>query len=148
MGNPVTESEFRLEVFKAYLEDLGRIGGRHETARAFYLSVISALTVFLSLAGKDGVFLSIQTPVIIMVGLVGLVICFTWLTHMGSFQTLFGAKLETVRTIEAGLPVRAFTEELSRLEAKYKRGYVRFTVVDIVTPLAFAALFVAFVVIK
>jgi hypothetical protein len=48
------ENAAHVEMYKAYLEDLGRIGGRHENARKFYVSVISALFVFLSMAGTGG----------------------------------------------------------------------------------------------
>ncbi len=149
MTTPPTELQLQVDQLKAYMEDLGRIGGRQETARAFYLSVISALAVFLSLAGKDGVFLTIQTPVVVVVGLVGLVICGAWYTHMRSFGALFEAKLATMRKIENALPVQPFTEELKLLEGKqHEGGYVRFTEVDMLAPCAFMALFIAFIVIK
>jgi hypothetical protein len=48
------DRETLLELFKTYLDDLGRIGSRHENVRTFYVSVISALFVFLAMAGKDG----------------------------------------------------------------------------------------------
>jgi hypothetical protein len=39
-----------IEQYKAYLADVGNIGTRHENTRRFYLSIVSALFVFLSLA--------------------------------------------------------------------------------------------------
>lgn len=54
------QEQATLEIYKAYLDDLGRIGSRQEILRQFYLSVISALFVFLSLAGGTGVLASLQ----------------------------------------------------------------------------------------
>ncbi len=42
------------EQYKAYLQDLGNIDARHETARGFYITVLSALLSFLALAARTG----------------------------------------------------------------------------------------------
>ena len=82
------ENAAHVEMYKAYLEDLGRIGGRHENARKFYISVISALFVFLSMAGTGGLFANVQGWVFGVVGIVGILICLAWFDHMTSFGKL------------------------------------------------------------
>jgi len=42
-----------LELYKAYIGDLGNIGGRYATANGFYLSVVTALIAVLALGETD-----------------------------------------------------------------------------------------------
>ena len=128
-----------LEMFKAYLEDLGRIGGRQESARAFYLSVISALFAFLTLAGTSGSRLfNVQGTAYFIAGLVGISICVLWFSHMRSFFELFEAKLETLRELEKNLPFPLFATEKLKLDS---RDYRHITVIDTLVALAFVLLF-------
>jgi hypothetical protein len=139
-----SEQEIRLEVYRAYLEDLGRLGGRHETLRQFYLSVISALAAFLALAGKDGLFQGVR-EVATVVGLVGALICLAWCLHMGRFADLFSAKAKTLRQMESGLPSTPFALEDQALAGM---SYPRLTRVDQGVGLAFIVLFAALVYVK
>ncbi len=72
-----------IEQYKAYLQDVGNIGVRHENSRKFYLSVVSALFVFVSMAGEKGVFVNVQWHVLTLAGLVGILLCVVWVMHMG-----------------------------------------------------------------
>jgi hypothetical protein len=45
--------------YKAYLADLWNIGQRHEQTNKFFISVLSAFLVFLSLTGTDEPFFSV-----------------------------------------------------------------------------------------
>lgn len=139
-----TEAEIRLGVYQAYLEDLGRLGGRHETLRQFYLSVISALAAFLALAGKDGIFQGVR-EVATVVGLVGVLICLAWCLDMGRFADLFRAKAGTLRQMESGLPSAPFVLEDQALAGM---RYPRLTRVDQGVALAFIVLFAALVYLK
>jgi hypothetical protein len=131
--------EIRVDLFKAYLEDLGRVGGRHETLRQFYLSVISALATILGLAGKDGILKGVHEAAVV-VGLVGVLIGVAWFLHMGRFADIFSAKGETLEDLESDLPAKLFTTE----RAKLKGGqYLRLTSVDQVVAFCFIVLFAA-----
>lgn len=132
-----------VSLYKAYLDDLGRIGSRHETLRQFYISVISALFVFLSLAGEKGLLVNMQKSVQIMVGLVGIIICVLWFLHMRSFADIYKAKKVTLCKIEEELPAKPFSHEGS-IEGKR----TRITDVDKGVALAFVALFAALIYIK
>jgi len=128
------ENAAHVEMYKAYLEDLGRIGGRHENARKFYISVISALFVFLSMAGTGGLFANVQGWVFGVVGIVGILICLAWFDHMTSFGKLYFAKLETLRSLEADLKLlKPFATETAILmkpddavesKKRYKHGVI------------------------
>lgn len=143
-------TQVSIQMYKAYLDDLGRIGGRHENVRKYYMSVMSALFVFLSMAGKDGIFVNVHGPVLNVVAVVGVLICLAWFEHMRSFGFLFGTKLKTVRKLEEemelNLPLRPFTIETVILqERKWPKtnwAYSPITLVDRVTPLGFLTLFI------
>jgi hypothetical protein len=107
----MTDREIVLELYKAGLEDLGRIGARHETLRTFYLSVVSALFVLLSAAGPTGALLHMLPAVQLLVGGVGVLISVSWFRHMGSFGALFKAKLDALEMAEKLLPFQPVATE-------------------------------------
>ncbi len=71
-----------IEIYKSYLADVGRIGGRHEEVRKFYLSAMSALFAFLALGGPTGVLKVVQGQVVLILSVPGIVICGAWVEHM------------------------------------------------------------------
>src|SRR5712692_4379653 len=89
-----------IEQYKSYLQDVGNIGTRHENSRRFFLSVVSALFVFLSMAGKDGPLKVVEGPVKTLVGIVGIILCVVWVMHMQSFGAIYRAKFDVLRAIE------------------------------------------------
>jgi hypothetical protein len=153
----------KVEIYKAYLEDLGRIGERHQNVRTFYVSVISALFVFLAMAGPNGLLANVQGKVLVVVGLAGILICAAWYTHMGSFGAIYRAKLKTLRSLETagGLPLQPFTEETKLLlrpgkvapqaaepSPEPEFAYPKIASVDGFTPLGSALLFIGLIVLK
>lgn len=122
----------------AHLEDLGRIGSRHETVRAFYVSVITALFTFLAMTGKDGVLQDMRGRIQALVGGVGILICTAWFFHMWSFAQIYKAKLATLRDMEQKLPFQPFQAESSSLGVHP----IRITLLDRVVALVFVGLFV------
>ena len=132
------EQEILLGLFKAYLEDLGRIGSRHEALRQFYISVISALFVFLAMTGEKGLFQAVRGGVLVLVAIVGITVSIAWFLHMWSFGTLYVAKKATLSQMEATLPFKPFSTETTEL-AKGRR--LRLTIVDRIVAVAFIALF-------
>jgi hypothetical protein len=114
-----------IPVYTAYLEDLGRIGGRHETIRAFYLSVVTAVFAFLALAGQEGPLQRMAGLVQILVAIVGIAISAAWFLHMWSFAQLYRAKFETLHKLEKKLGIEPFTMEQNALEEG--RSYRPFT---------------------
>jgi hypothetical protein len=134
------------EQYQSYVKDLGNIGTRHENTRQFYLSVVSVVFVFLSMAGTDGPFRGVKIGVQIIVGVVGIVICVLWMLHMRSFGALYLAKFTVLREMEKDLPFPIFEREWTRLESD--RRYWQFTVVDEWLPRVFILVFVAVILLK
>ena len=136
-----------IEQYKSYLQDVGNIGTRHENSRRFYLSVVSALFVFLSMAGQDGPFHVVQGTVLVLVGLVGIILCMAWVMHMQSFAAIYRAKFDVLRAMEEKHNLfHVFDEEWKRLKTDPR--YRLLTFIDSVTPVIFAALFIAVILLK
>lgn len=146
-GAASSERELLLSVFKTYLDDLGRLGGRHETARQFYLSLISALFVFLSLTGATGPLVSLRGAAPILIGIVGVILSLLWARHMRSFGILFEAKLQQLRGLEKSIALAAqpFTNDEEYLKT---HKYIHVTSLDTFVAYTFAALFVALIIFK
>jgi len=142
----LSEEEIRLTLFQHYLEDLGRLGSRHESVRQFYMTVITALFALLALAGPGGLLESVRGLVLVVVGGVGVSLCYLWHAHMKSFREIFRAKRETLQEIENDdkFHVRPFTTE----DSKLGKQHTHLTDIDQKIAIAFGVLFVALVVFK
>lgn len=132
-------SEKKLKLYEMYLNDLGRVGGQHETARQFYIGVITAISGFLTLAGKDGSFTPIAPWVGIIASVVGVAICILWIKHMRSFSTLFTVKTKIIRQMETTFDTKPFTDEHNDDEMTSR---TRLTTIDQRTAGAFIVLFI------
>ena len=136
-----------LAQYKSYLEDMRSIGTRHENTRKYYVTVVSALFVFLSMAGPEGVFHSVQGNIATLVGGSGILLCASWIIHMQAFGAIYAAKFGVLREME--LDPRLF--EIFKLEfvlLKADRRYVFLTLLDTLVPAIFGGLFAALMVMK
>lgn len=130
------------EQYRAYLQDLGNIGVRHENSRKFYLSVVSALFVFVALAGKEGLLVNVRGHVLTLSAIVGMLLCIIWVIHMQSFGAIYRAKFDVLRTIEDEYNLfHIFDKEREFLEANPR--FKLLTVIDLVIPILFLFIFVA-----
>jgi hypothetical protein len=136
-----------IEQYKCYLQDIGNIGTRHENSRRFYLSVVSALFVFLSMTGENGPFLNMKFAVQIIVGIVGGIMCIVWVIHMQSFRAIFKVKFKVIVEIEKENRLLNIFER----EHKYLNSdnhYNPLTVIDSIAPYVFMLLFITIMFIK
>ena len=99
MNTPNNSNDF-MEQYKAYLEDIGRIGERYESSKNFYVSLITALFTFLALAGKDKPVFALTLPFIALVAFVGAGLCGVWIAHTRSVTALFRFKFRILGEIE------------------------------------------------
>ena len=136
-----------IEQYKSYLQDVGNIGTRHENSRRFYLSVVSALFVFLSMAGADGPFHAVKGAVLKLVGVAGIILCLVWRMHMQSFGAIYLAKFDVLRAMEEKYNLfHVFDEEWKHLKANPR--FKLLTLIDSVTPVLFVLLFMALLYLK
>jgi len=144
-GRPANQDTL-IEQYKAYAAALGNIGSRHETSRGFYLSVTSALAVFLSLGGKDGILSGVHGRLVLLIAVVAIGVCVLWSSHMKSFGALYRAKFHVLREMDARLAFPVFQEEWNQLSDD--KSYKFFTRLDSLMPWLFLAVFVGLALIK
>ncbi|HEY2851466.1 MAG TPA: hypothetical protein VGJ18_01380 [Gemmatimonadaceae bacterium] len=139
---PTGHEDTVFAIYKAYLDDLGRVGSRQDTVRQLYISLISALFVFLSATATTGALFSIQRSAQVLVGAIGGCLCVLWAIHMRSFGSLFHSKLGVLRRLEEQLPARPFTDETPQLASHH---YIHVTNVDTGIAVVLTCLFAALV---
>lgn len=94
------EKDTLIEQYKAYLDNVNEIGSQHTNTRAFYVSIISALLVFISLTGsKEGLY-NIGVLVQVVVSIFAILLCIAWYFHIKSFGVLYLAKFDILRALE------------------------------------------------
>lgn len=121
MENQNNEKNYLLEQYKSYMVNLNEIGNQHSQTRAFYVSIISALLVFLSYTGSQKAF-AISITGQFAVALLGTILCVAWYIHTLSYGKLFFAKFFILKEMEKGLPFQIFEKEWEKLEdIKFKQ---------------------------
>jgi hypothetical protein len=141
---PRVPAEQEVAVYKAYLDDLGRLGGRHETLRAFYLTLVSALATILGLTSSTGPFNDVRDDFQFAVGATGLLLALVWSAHMRSFSVYFQAKREVLSELEAGWTIAPFSKETDRTSG----GIYRVTYADQLIAVSFMIFFGSLVVMR
>jgi hypothetical protein len=102
--------------YKSYMDNLNAIGNQHSQTRAFYVSIISAILVFLSfVSDKDLSVEEIKTPGQITLIFLGIILCGAWFVHILSFGKLYRAKFDILRDMEKELAYPIFEEEYKKL---------------------------------
>ena len=107
-----------LEQYKSLVSDLGNVGTRYATANGFYLSVLTALIGVLAYIGTGKPF-DQSYPLVLMVALFAIAVCWIWRRTIKFYGRLFGAKFTVLKTLEAHLPVHVYKDEDAIL---YKGG--------------------------
>lgn len=126
--------------YKAYMDNLNAIGAQHSQTRAFYVSIISALLVFLSfVSSKDKAVEDITVPGQVAIIMLGIMLCIAWFVHILSFGKLYRAKFDILREMEKELAYPIFKEELHKL-SEYK--FFFFTWIERMICLAIAIPFI------
>jgi hypothetical protein len=140
MADESTIENQKIEQYKAYMQDVANIGTRHETARGFYLSVLSALLAFVALAGTGGPLSSIGSNLFVVISLGAIAICVLWFLNTLSFAALYRAKLGQLHKMEEKLPFHVFTAEFDALKKDWR--YIQLTTVECIVASVFIILFV------
>jgi len=108
-----------IELYKAYVADLGNIGSRYATANSFYMTVVTALLGVLALAESSKPFADMRVEIIVCVSIAGIILCWIWGKTIEFFGQLFAAKFQVVRWMENRLHLgyQPFVAERAVLDA-------------------------------
>ena len=129
-----------LEMYKIFLEMMDRISSRRQSANSFFLSIntaIVALVGYVQLGKKAGESVDFYW----VVGLAGMVLCYTWYRLTKSYKDLNSAKFKVILEVEKKLPISPYDAEWETLgKGKNAKLYLPFTKVEMAVPWIFFAL--------
>jgi hypothetical protein len=106
-----------IDLYKAYIGDLGNIGSRYATSNGFYLSVITALVGVLALSEGKKPLADMRAELVVGISLVAVVVCWIWHSTIEFYGKLFRAKFQVLGDMELKLDYRVYAEEYKRIEA-------------------------------
>jgi energy-coupling factor transporter transmembrane protein EcfT len=119
-----------------------RLSQRRAQTNQFYLTVLSALVVILSLVISNKLYLSFLNLVIGVVGVVGIIFCFIWHFNIQSYRQLNTGKFAVIHEMEAKLSYAPFKREWEELgEGKDNKKYFPLTHVEKYLPWVMALLY-------
>ena len=125
------DTSLALEQYKLAVDMADRLGGRRQSANAFFLSVVSALTVVGGLEIVSEQFWRYVVSVITMI------VCFMWWWMLDSYRSIAEAKFKVIHEIERALPFAMFADE----EQHYKssKRYKPLSRIEQAVPMLFLA---------
>lgn len=132
-------TEHLLEEYKLYVQMTDNVSNRRAQANAFFISVLSALLLFLSLSGEGKPFGDVQDVTYIAVSLLSFLLCYIWHLNIQSYKQLNSAKFKVIHEIEQYLPYPCFDREWDFTgRGKDKKKYRPLTQVEQYVPLIMA----------
>ncbi len=135
-----------LEQYKASLQDLGNIGSRHETARGFYLSVLTALLAVLALADQEKILYAVGGHLLLVVGIAGMAVCALWFLQTLTLTALYAARFRGLEAMEKKLPFQNFEAQYALLKKDWR--YIPITYIECAVATVFFVLFLAVMLLK
>lgn len=139
--DPGAGNDTTMKQYKLYLDDLQKVGDRHEHTRKYYLSLITALFTVLSL-GQSGIAFSMKGGAVWLVAVFGASLCLLWAAHMISYHALYHAKFALLKQLEEKLSFQLFKREGEQL-AQSRPKYFSMTMIDTLVAVVFTGLFLA-----
>ena len=142
-------SEYRshlMEQYRIYIDSAEKISDRRQKNNDFFLTVNTALLALLGISSKTN---NISVPMIIIVSLAGIVICYSWYRLIVSYKNINTGKFKVVHKIEKQLPVSLYDVEWKELgEGKNKKLYLPFTHIELKIPWIFVILYLIVILIN
>lgn len=133
-----------LEQYKLYVEMADRISARRVQINSFYISLLSGLLALLSIFVNKEVLSKFQDTkfkniTLLVVGLLGIILCFLWQSNIRSYKQLNSAKFKVISEIEKYMPFSLYEMEwgILKKDREYKR-YMEQTIVERYIPFIMA----------
>lgn len=136
----------QMEQYKAHMQDLASIGSRHETARGFYLSVVTALLAVLALADKDKILFGLGEELLRVVGIAGMAISALWFFQTLALTALYFARFKRLEAMEEQLPFQNFKAQYTQLKDDWR--YIPITKIECAVAAVFFVLFLVVIFLK
>ncbi len=109
---------------------------RRTGTNRFYISIGSALLIFLSYAINPSVDVEIQNVAALTVAAIGLVLCLVWGLQIRSLRNLISLQIELAQEMEKNLPFDFFHQQEQLLD--HPKNWLRYGIVEQGLPLLMA----------
>jgi len=141
-----SHADHLLNQYKLYVEMADKVSERRQSANSFFLTINTALVAALGVAWpRPGGFVAVGWYAI--VGLAGMILCYSWYRLLRSYRDLNTAKFKVVRATEQHLPLRLYDAEwASAGRGEDPKLYLPFTHIETRVPWVFFALYLALIV--
>ena len=142
-----TEQHERLEIYKLHAELADRVSQRREGANRLYVSLLVGLVVFLAALLRFGMGAVPVQPVLILLGVFGILLSLSWIIVIRSYRQLNTGKFGALHELEEQLVYPFFTREWELLsEGRERSRYWKLTEVERGLPIIFIILFCVLIV--
>ena len=142
-----TEQHERLEMYKLHAELADRVSQRREGANRLYVSLLVGLVVFLAALLRFGMGAVPVQPVLVGLGVFGVLLSLSWIIVIRSYRQLNTGKFGALHELEEKLVYPFFTREWELLsEGGILSRYWKLTVVETALPIIFIILFCVLIV--
>lgn len=154
-GSSFEDKETLMAQYKIFVQTSEDLVKRKQSVNTFYVTLNSVmLSAIVSIVCAAGDILAIAYNSMIIyvisgfISIVGVVICFSWITLLNSYADLNASKMGIISCIEERLALKLFDTEWALLTRKIgKRKYRSFTVKEISVAKIFLALYVVLIVV-
>lgn len=128
-----------MEQYKLYVDMADRISQRRAEANKYYISILSGILIVLAIIFEKGSDHELQTLILRMVSIVGVLICSVWFVNLQSYRQLNSGKFKVIHEMEKSLPFSCYDREWQILkEGRNYRQYFPLTHIEKYIPLIFA----------
>jgi hypothetical protein len=130
------QSDPLLQEYKMYVQMADNVSARRAQANAFFISVLSALLVFLSfIAGAEMSELTVSVGYV-AISVLGILLCFVWYVNIASYRQLNSGKFKVIHEMEAKLPFQCYRREWEILgQGESSKKYLPLTHIERYIPL-------------
>jgi hypothetical protein len=130
------------EQYELMLQTTESLQARRQTLHTFFMSINSVLLAAIGFIGKQSLDTSAVAIGVVLLGLTGAVMSWSWRQQLVLYGTVSASKWEVINQIEEVLPSRPFCAEYKALKRKgYKLSTVPFTEAEGRIPTYFVGLY-------
>lgn len=138
--DPPSNQQALTEQYKVYVNRSSDVSNRRLKTNRFYVSLLSAGIGVMGLLINSQQLTDIQYIGLIVIGLVGIALCISWLLNIWSYKQLNKGKYAVIHEMEEKLPHACYRDEWKKLDyGQNNRTYLTHWKVERVVPLLLAA---------
>jgi len=141
-GDRDTDAANLVEQYKLYVQMADKISDRRADANKFFISLLTGLLALLSAIVQFRGGEALQQAILLIVGVVGILLCYTWYITIRSYRQLNSGKFKVVHLVEKQLPFSFYDVEWDFLgRGENPKLYIPLTHVEQYIPKLFGILY-------